>query len=120
MRDIAQIILTKHVIMGFLEEKEIELLAETKREVNKKAAINSVYIEPKNEKQPEGYKYVLGLSVAFIFVGIFLMVCGIIMSATSHGSSVAYFIGGLLSSMICWAWAAVTRVCGLFLKAHRD
>lgn len=106
--------------MGFLEEKEIEMLADTRREAKENAANNPVFIKPATENEHDGYKFVMALSVAFIVVGIILMVAGLVMAATTHGSGVAFFIGGVVSAMICWAWASVTRVCALFLKAHRD
>lgn len=106
--------------MGFLEEKEVEMLADARREAKKNAENRLAYIKSATEKEPDGYKYVIGLSMAFIIVGIILMVGGVVMAVTSHENGVAFLIGGLLSSMICWAWASVTRVCGLYLKAHHE
>lgn len=70
----------------------------------------------KNEK--DGYKTVNALSVAFVALGVICIFAGWFIAMQSYDFNWAYFFGGIISAMFNFGWAAVTRVCALYMREH--
>ncbi len=121
MRNSAQLPNLINFIMSLLEEKENEMMANTKKFANENAA-KRIQPEQKTDIGPglASFKvfYVNAVSVLFILIGIAAFIGGCFIADDSYKFNIAYFFGGILSAVFCFGWAAVTRVCALYIRDH--
>lgn len=79
-------------------------------------AVNPSNEPPKEER--EGYKLINVLSICFIVLGGICIMAGFSLATKHYDFDWLSFCGGLLASMFCFGWAAVMRVCALYMREH--
>lgn len=105
--------------MDFLEEKEKELMADTKKFANENFAKEPKQDENVPASEPiHPHEIVNIISVLFVIIGIAAFVGGCVIAKDSYRFNFTYFFGGFIAAMFSFGWAAVTRVCALYIRDH--
>ena len=72
----------------------------------------------KRQKDGEGYLAVNILSIAFLVLGMVCLIAGCSIASQHYDFDWLKFCGAIVITMFCFGWAALMRVCAIYLREH--